>query len=88
MESYVQKGIFGTKWNTYDGAFSNWVKPYKNVLNSIKLPFGSIFRTTHRLVKKLTTENVGRKSLLLTTLEQFLFSKFEITRWNDVINGF
>ena len=47
--------------------------PYvKSVLNLIKLPLGSIFYTTHPFVEKLTTENFGRKSLLLT-IEQFLF---------------
>ena len=56
MESYVHKGIFRTKSNIYDGAFFTSVKPYfKNVLNSIELPLGSIFCTTHPFVKKLTT---------------------------------
>ena len=53
--------------NVYDGAFFTSVKPYfKNVVNSIELPLGSIFYTTHPFVKKLTTENFKRKSLLLT----------------------
>ena len=38
----------------------------------IELPLGSIFYTTHPFLKKLTTENVWRKSLLLT-MEQFYF---------------
>ena len=47
---------FRTKLNIYDGAFFTLVKPYfKNVHNSIKLPLGSIFYTTHPFVKKLTT---------------------------------
>ena len=53
--------------NVYDGAFFTSVKPYfKNVVNSIELPLGSIFYTSHPFVKKLTTENFKRKSLLLT----------------------
>ena len=48
MESYVLRGIFRIKLEIYDGAFVTSVKPYfKNVLNSIKLPLGSIFYTTH-----------------------------------------
>ena len=48
--------IFRTKPNIYDGAFFTSVKSYfKNVLNSIELPLGSIFYTTHPFVKKLTT---------------------------------
>ena len=39
--------------------------------------------TTHTFVKKLTAENFGRKSLLLT-MEQF-FPKFEIMQWNGAI---
>ena len=36
--------------------FFTSVKPYfKNVLNSIEFPLGSIFYTTHPFVKKLTT---------------------------------
>ena len=78
MKSFVHKGIFKTKLNIYNGAFFSLVKPYfKSILNSIELPLGSIFWTTHPFAKNLTTENFRRKSLLLT-IEQFLFSKFEI----------
>ena len=77
MENYVYKGIFRTNSNIYDGAFF--------LLNSIELLLGSIFCTTHPFMKKLTTENLGRKSLLLT-IEQSFFSKIEIMQWNSVIN--
>ena len=54
MESYAHKGIFRTKSNIYNGAFFTSVRPYfKNVLNSIELPLGSIFYTTHPFAKKL-----------------------------------
>ena len=50
--------------NPDDGAFFTSVKPYfKNIVNSIKLPLGSIFYTTLSFVKKLTTENFRSKSL-------------------------
>ena len=53
--------------------FFTSVKPYfKNLLNSIELPLGSIFYATHPFVKKPTTENFGRKSPLLT-MEQYFF---------------
>ena len=53
---YVHRGIFRTKSNIFDEAFFTSVKPYfKNLLNSIELPLGSIFYTTHPFVKKLTT---------------------------------
>ena len=49
------------------------VKPYfKNVLNLIELPLGSIFYKTNSFVKKLTTENFESKKLLLT-MEQYFF---------------
>ena len=64
--------------------FFTSVKPYfKNVLNSIELPLGSIFYTTHPFVKKPTTENFGRRSLVNNGT--IFFSKFEITQWNGVI---
>ena len=70
------RGIFRTKSNIYDRAFFTLVKPYfKNVLNSIKLPLGSMVYTTHTFMKKLTVENFERKSLLLT-IEQF-FSEIQ-----------
>ena len=57
------RGIFRNKSDIYDGAFFTSVKPYfKNVLNSIKLPLGSIFQTTHPFVKKPTTmKTLGEK---------------------------
>ena len=74
LQSYVRRGIFRTKSKIYERAFFTSVKPYfKNVLNSIELPLGSMVYTTHTFVKKLTAENFGRKILLLT-MEQF-FSK-------------
>ena len=67
-------------------SFLTSVKPYfKNVLSLIELPLGSIYYATHPFMKKLTTVKTGRKILLLT-IEQYFFSKFEITRWNGVIN--
>ena len=63
MLSYVHRGIFRTKLNTWDGAFITSVKPYfKNVLNLIELPLGSIFYTTHPFVKKvITVKSLGEK---------------------------
>ena len=52
----LTRGVFSTKLNIYDVAFFTSVEPYfKNVLNLIELPLGSIFYTTHPFVKKLTT---------------------------------
>ena len=78
FKNFIQRGIFRTKSNIYRGAFFISVKPYfKNVLNSIELPVGSIFYTTHPFMKKLTTlKPLGEKVL---TVELFFFSKFEIT---------
>ena len=59
---------FRTKLNIYDGAFFTLVKPYfKNVHNSIKLPLGSIFYTTHPFVKKTyNSENLrGLEAFLI-----------------------
>ena len=39
-----------------------------------------------QLVKKRTTENLGRKSLLLTKEQFFFFLKFKIARWSGVIS--
>ena len=63
MLSYAHRGIFRTKSDIYDGAFFTSVKLYfKNVLNSIKFPLGSIFYTTHPFVKKPTTlKTLGEK---------------------------
>ena len=57
------QSIFKTKSDIYDGAFFTSVKPYfKNVLNLIKFPLGSIFYTTHPFVKKPTTlKTLGEK---------------------------
>ena len=56
MLSYAHRCTFRTKLNIYDGAFFTSVEPYfKNVLNSIQLPLGSIFYNIHLFVKKLTT---------------------------------
>ena len=57
------QSIFRTKSDIYDGAFFTSVKPYfKNVLNSIKLPLGSIFYTTHSFLKKLIAmKTLGKK---------------------------
>ena len=55
LKNFIRGGIFRTKSKIYSGAFFPSVKPYfKNVLNSIELPLGSIFYTTHPFVKKLT----------------------------------
>ena len=62
MQSYVHRSIFKTNSNIYDGAFFTSFKPYfQNVLNSIELPLGSIFYTTHPFAKKLTTEKTSEK---------------------------
>ena len=54
MESYVHKGIFTTK--ALQWSFFHFFKLYfKNILNSIEFPLGSIFCTTNNFVKKLTT---------------------------------
>ena len=69
----------------YDAAFFTSVKPYfKNVLNSIKLPLGSIFYTTHLFFEKLSTLKTSGESLLLT-MELFFSLKFEIMQWNGII---
>ena len=70
------EAYFRTTSNIHDGAFFTLVKGYfKNVLDSVELPLGSIVYTIHTVVKKLTAEKFERKSLLLT-MEQFL-SKFQ-----------
>ena len=80
MESYVHKGIFRTKSNIYDGAFFTSVKPYfKNVLNSIELPLGSIFYAPNPFVKKLSTLKTSRET------EKKSFFQNSITQWNGVI---
>ena len=63
MENYVHKGIFRTKLSIYNGSFFNSVKPYfENVLNSVELPSGSNFCTTHPFTKKLVTvKTLGEK---------------------------
>ena len=72
LKDFIQGGIFRTKSNIYGGAFSPSVKPYfKNVLNSIELPLGSIFYTTHPSVKKLTTLKTSGEKVL--TMEDFFF---------------
>ena len=44
------------KQRSYNGAFFTLVKLYfKNILNSIKFPLGSVFCTTNNFVKKFTT---------------------------------
>ena len=56
MYIYVHRGIFKSKSNINDGAFFISVKPYfKNILNLIKLPLGSIFIQLTLSWKKLTT---------------------------------
>ena len=87
MGSYVHKGVFRTKSNIYNRAFFTLVKPYfKNVLNSIKLPLGSIFCTTHPFVKKLATVKWREKKSFANNGIIFCFSKFKIMQWNGIIN--
>ena len=75
LKKFIQRGIFRTKLSIYSGAFFTLVKSYfKNVLNSIELPFGSIFYTTHPFRKKLATVKTSGKKVL--TMELFFFSKF------------
>ena len=72
LTNLIQGGIFRTKSNIYGGAFFPSVKPYfKNVLNSIELPLGSIFYTTHPFVKKLTTLKTSGGKVL--AMEDFFF---------------
>ena len=64
------------------------IKPYfKNILNLIELPLGSIFyaKTCILCEKTYNCQNFGRKIILLT-IEEYFFSKFEITWWNGAIN--
>ena len=61
----VKLCLFRIKTNIYDVSFFTSVKPYfKNVLNSIKLPLGFIFYTTHPFVKKLTTDKTSGEKVL------------------------
>ena len=56
----VHRGIFRTKLNIHDGAFFTSVKPYfKNVLNSIELPFR--FHFLHNSWKNLQVKTSGEK---------------------------
>ena len=72
LKKFIQRGIFRTKLSIYSGAFFTLVKSYfKNVLNSIELPFGSIFYTTHPFRKKLATVKTSGKKVL--TMELFFF---------------
>ena len=65
--------------------FFTSVKPYfKNILNSIKLPLGSIFYTPFR-EKTYNSEKVLEEKVFLLKWDTF-FSKFEIMPWNGVIN--
>ena len=66
----------------YDGAFFTLVKPYfKNVLNSIELPLGSIFYAPNPFVKKLSTLKTSRE-----TEKKSFFSKFDYTmEWSHHI---
>ena len=54
---------------------------FKNVLNSIELPLGSIFYTTHPFAKKL---KLWEKNSSVNNI--FFFSKFKTARWNGIIN--
>ena len=72
LKNFIQRGIFRTRLSIYSGAFFTLVKSYfKNVLNSIELPFGSIFYTTHPFRKKLATVKTSGKKVL--TMELFFF---------------
>ena len=57
------EAYFELSQNICNRAFFTSVKPYfKNVLNSIELPLGSIFYTTHPFVKKLiNVKTLGEK---------------------------
>ena len=70
---YAHRGIFRTKLNIYDGAFFSSIKPYfKNVLNLIQLPLGSIFLHNSPFREKTyNSENFGRSYSLF----QILWSK-------------
>ena len=68
-----------TKSNIYDGAFFTLVKPYfKNVLNSIDLPLGSIFRTTQSFVKKFATVKTLGEKVFFSTIEHFFFQNSKL----------
>ena len=83
---YVHRGIFRTKLNIYDGAFFVLAKPYfKNLtFNSIEFPLGSIFYTTHHLVKKLTTENFRNKKYFVNNRRIF-FRNSKL--WNGIVSS-
>ena len=67
-EAYLQPSQ-----NIFNQAFFTSVKLYfKNVLNSIELPLGSIFYTAHFHEKTYNCENFGRNFFLLT-IEQYSF---------------
>ena len=77
---------FRTKSNSYDVAFFTSVQPYfKNVLNSVKLPLGSVFYATHPFVKNLQLRKLWEKKSFVNNGTCF-FSKFEIMQWKFVIN--
>ena len=79
MESYAHKGIFRTKSKIYDGGFFTSVKPYfKNVLNSIKLPLGSTFCTTHPFVKKPITVKLWEKTSFVDNRTIFIFQNSKL----------
>ena len=63
--------------------FSLWLNHILKTLNSINLPFGSIFSITHPFMKKLTTVKTLREKVLFCN--RTIFSKFEIMQWNGVI---
>ena len=80
LKNFIHKGIFRTKSNIYSGAFFTLVKPdFKNVLNLIELPLGSIFYTTDPFVKKFRTLKISGEKVL--TMKHFFF-------WNSKLcNG-
>ena len=89
LNKFIHRGIVRTKSNIYSGAFFTSVKPYfKNVLNSIELPLGSIFYATHPFMKKLTTLKTSGKRVL--TMELFLFrnSKLHNGMASSIKTGF
>ena len=80
VKSYVHRGILKTKSNICDGVFFNSVKPYfKNVINLMELSLGSIFYTTHPIMKKILTVKTQENNSFVNNGKTF-FWKFEITQ--------
>ena len=74
IEAYLEP----SRTSTMELFFTSVKLYFKNVLNSIELPYGSIFYTTHIFGKNLQPWKLREKSLLLT-IEQFFFETWNYT---------